>query len=160
MASDSRVRILDLNNLRSVAAVATAINDQLDLETDDLVLADADIVNANLGGQMLPLAILTLTPTTEGVLTTASPVGNYIVALQDDVIFVDESGGAAAVTLPDPATNAGYGYRVMNMTGTNTVTVAGAAGNINGAANDVLAAVAYTYGYYISDGANYFKFSA
>ena len=163
MASESRARILDLSNHRSATAVATAIDDQLATESDTLQLANVQIANMNLGGQIVPAAVLTLAPIAEGALTISSvtDAGNpNQVTVSQEVILADATDGAVTVTLPDPTLIPGKGIRVMKTDGGgNAVTVATPnSETINGAGTDSLAAQ-FNDGYYLSDGTNYLQFT-
>jgi hypothetical protein len=70
---------------------------------------------------------------------TATKTGAYSAGVFDTLIPADATGGAFTVTLPDPATYAGPGLSVKRLNaGSNDVTVATAAGTIDGAATAVL----------------------
>ncbi len=80
----------------------------------------------------------------------------YTVKNTDTVILCTASS-VYTVTLPQGAAYADKVFDVVKDAGANAITVAGASGQINGAANDTLAASAYHCGRYISDGTNYTK---
>ena len=85
----------------------------------------------------------------------AGKTANYSMATTDGIIL---ASGTITITLPNAAAagEAGRQYAVTN-TGTGTVTVNTAGGNINGAASETLAA---GHGHvYVSDGANWWVFA-
>jgi len=82
---------------------------------------------------------------------------NYVVAVTDHTVWCDPTSNTIAVTLPSPANVPNQRFAVVDSTGQasgHNITVAGAAGNINGAANYVISAN-YGYAVFESDGSNY-----
>jgi hypothetical protein len=90
---------------------------------------------------------------------TATAV-SYTAKDTDNIIGVTSTAAARTITLPTPVGRAGKVFIVKdesNAAGTNNITVVGAAGNIDAAANKVISANAGALRIY-SDGANYFTF--
>lgn len=88
---------------------------------------------------------------------TATAV-SYTAKLTDYYIGVTSTAGARTITIPTPVGIAGKVYIIKdesNAAGTNNITIAGAAGNIDAAANKVISANAGAVRL-ISDGANWF----
>ena len=82
--------------------------------------------------------------------------GTYVVLDSDYAILANSTGGAFTVTLPTPVGRTGRMFIVKRINaGGNNVTVATAAGNVDGAATSVLAAQ-WTTITVISDGSNWF----
>jgi hypothetical protein len=83
----------------------------------------------------------------------ASPAGNYTVLAEDCVIF-----GVAGntITLPTPVGIGGRIYVVKRASGVGLLTVATAAGNIDGSATDLLG-IPQSAGTYVSDGTDWRK---
>lgn len=84
-------------------------------------------------------------------MVTQSKSAPYNVQLTDDVVFCT---GTITITLPTAASSTGIPFIVTNI-GTGVITVAGASGTINGAADFELSAQ-YDSSIFVSNGANYF----
>ena len=85
-------------------------------------------------------------------LTTVTATGTIALGVS---LVKANCGGVATLTIPSAVT-AGAGYKVTIMSvGAGAVTVAAAAGNINGAGTHALGAQ-YNSATYVSDGTNYF----
>jgi hypothetical protein len=81
------------------------------------------------------LTVTTLLTAGAQVLGRASVTTTYAVAAAVSTVFADATGGAFTVTLPSAVANAGRIIRIKRTsTANNTVTVASAAGNVEGAA--------------------------
>ena len=101
------------------------------------------------------LAGTSITSTGSLVLPTVAKAGNYAMTATDTAVMVTTGAGAIAITLP-PAPVPGRLCAVKKVdAGAGTVTVTPAAGTLDGAANQVLAA--QNHGVLVQfDGANWF----
>lgn len=109
----------------------------------------------------LAQTVAALFTTTKGIKVnrTASAAGNYNVLSTDYIVAkTGITGGGDTVTLPDATTNSGQVFIIKDESGsaaTNNITVATAAGNIDGVATFTMNVNYGSAGFY-SNGTNYF----
>lgn len=101
---------------------------------------------------------------TDPIVSSFSNITTYTasasIGLNDGVSLVDTTAGNVTITLPDPATSKEYMFIVKRITGgSNTLTIVGASGNIDGAANASIT-TQYLVSVFKSDGTNYWIISA
>ncbi len=162
LASDSvtTVKILDSNvttaKLASSSVTAAVINSD--------AVTTTKILDANVTAAKLASGTLTSTQVsaTAGIATyaVASKSATGAIAVSETVVLADSSGGAITLTLPAVAgVGSGQVYTIKKTdSGTNAVTIAPAAGTIDGSATIALY-TQYESMQLVTNGANWFRLS-
>jgi len=111
-------------------------------------------------GATAGMYILTGNVANPSLLPTTTVTTTYQVLATDYIVFAQSGGGAYTITLPTPVGFAGNEYVIKHTTGANLVTLATAAGQIDGAATYTGMAAANSSVTVVSDGANWFTIAS